>query len=149
MSEEEVTWTGERKNKDLRTFPSCSSFDLLDPHDPILSRLATQMFKRNNDYLQGEIATGQEHYDLLEEINRMVITKYANLQSLAINVNRSLNESNGKYEIEVKPLLEQIEDIDIELSALEATAFRLDSYTKQLLGRFIELLGIDTHSTMM
>ncbi|XP_013147425.1 PREDICTED: biogenesis of lysosome-related organelles complex 1 subunit 2 [Papilio polytes] len=146
MSEEKESWTGERRNKDLRMFPSCSSFDLLDPHDPVLSRLATQMFKRTNDYLQGEIETGQENYVLLEETNRMVITKYASLQSLAVNLNKSLDDSNHKYQVEVKPLLEQIDKIYVELSALESTAFRLDSYTKLLLGRFVELLGIDNHN---
>ncbi|KPJ07428.1 Biogenesis of lysosome-related organelles complex 1 subunit 2 [Papilio machaon] len=146
MSEEDDTWTADRKNKDMRMFQSCSSFELSDPHDPVLSRLATQMFKRTNDYLQGEMTAGQDHYVLLEEINRLVITKYADLRSLAVNLTKSINESNEKYETEIKPLLQHIEDIDNEMSVLEATAFRLDSYTKQLLARFVELLDIDNNS---
>lgn len=146
MSEEDETWAADRKNKDLRMFPSCSSFEISDPHDPVLSRLATQMFKRTNDYLQGEMTGGQDHYVLLEEINRMVITKYADLRSLAVNLTKSINESNEKCETEIKPLLQHIEDIDNEMSVLEATAFRLDSYTKQLLARFVELLDVDNNS---
>lgn len=38
---------------------SCSSFEMLDPHDPIISRLATHLFKKTNDYLQGEMSAGQ------------------------------------------------------------------------------------------
>lgn len=44
---------------DMFLSTSCSSFEVLDPHDPVISRLATQLFKRTNDYLQGEMSAGQ------------------------------------------------------------------------------------------
>lgn len=43
----------------MQISPSCSSFELLDPHDPVISRLATQLFQATNDYLQGEMSAGQ------------------------------------------------------------------------------------------
>lgn len=43
---------------DFFASPSHSSFEVLDPHDPTLSRHATHLFKKTNDYLQGEIASG-------------------------------------------------------------------------------------------
>ncbi|CAH0745826.1 unnamed protein product [Diatraea saccharalis] len=95
MSEEEVEkWTREVRNKEIQMSPSCSSFEVLDPHDPVISRLATQLFKRTNDYLQGEMSAGQDHYNLLEEINRLTITKYADLKNLAVNLNKTLMEYN-------------------------------------------------------
>ncbi|KAL0851728.1 hypothetical protein ABMA28_000047 [Loxostege sticticalis] len=140
MSEEEVEkWTREVRNKELQMSPSCSSFEVLDPHDPIISRLATQLFKRTNDYLQGEMSAGQEHYNLLEEINRLTITKYADLRNLAVNLNKTLTEYNEMYQNQIKPLLMQIDQIDSQVSQFEVNAYRLDSYTKQLKARFKEL----------
>nr|QOL71520.1 biogenesis of lysosome-related organelles complex-1 subunit 2 [Antheraea pernyi]QPF69707.1 biogenesis of lysosomal organelles complex-1 subunit 2 [Antheraea pernyi] len=140
MSEEEIEkWTMESRNKELPMSISCSSFEVLDPHDPVISRLATQLFKKTNDYLQGEMAAGQEHYTLIEDLNRLTITKYADLKNLASNLNKSLVEYNELYIQKIKPLLEQIDMIHTQVTKLEASAYRLDSYTKQLKARFIEL----------
>ncbi|XP_028169995.1 biogenesis of lysosome-related organelles complex 1 subunit 2 isoform X2 [Ostrinia furnacalis] len=123
---------------EIQMSPSCSSFEVLDPHDPIISRLATQLFKRTNDYLQGEMSAGQEHYNLLEDINRLTITKYTDLRNLAVNLNKTLTEYNEMYQQQIKPLLMQIDQIDAQVSQFEVTAYRLDSYTKQLKARFKE-----------
>ncbi|XP_072930886.1 biogenesis of lysosome-related organelles complex 1 subunit 2 [Epargyreus clarus] len=139
MEEEHDKWNIEGRTKDLHLSPSCSSFEVLDPHDPTISRLATQLFKRTNDYLQGEMAAGQDHYTLLEEINRMAITKYADLRNLAANLSKTLNEYNDLYHVLIKPLLMQIDHIDAQVSQFEANAYRLDSYTKQLRARYKEL----------
>nr|BBD74474.1 biogenesis of lysosome-related organelles complex 1 subunit 2 [Samia ricini] len=140
MSEEEIEkWTVESRNKELPSFMSASSFEVLDPHDPVISRLATQLFKKTNDYLQGEITSGQEHYTLLEDLNRLTITKYADLRNLVSNLNKSLVEYNDFYIQQIKPLLQQIDFIDSQVTKFEAFAYRLDSYTKQLKARFKEL----------
>ncbi|XP_047543808.1 biogenesis of lysosome-related organelles complex 1 subunit 2 [Vanessa atalanta] len=140
MSEEDVAkWAKDGQNKELFMSPSCSSFEMLDPHDPVISRLATQLFKKTNDYLQGEMAAGQDHYNLLEEINRLAITKYADLKNLTVNLSKTLNEYNEMYNSQIKPLLLQIDQIDAQVSQFEANAYRLDSYTKQLKARFKEL----------
>ncbi|CAF4841408.1 unnamed protein product [Pieris macdunnoughi] len=141
MSDEDrEKWSAEDRNRDnLHVSPSCSSFEVLDPHDPIISRLATQLFKRTNDYLQGEVTAGQDHYILLEEINRLAITKYADLKNLTVNLEKTLNEYNKMYDTSILPLLQQIDDIDSQVTQFEANAYRLDSYTKQLKAQFEEL----------
>ncbi|CAH2103700.1 unnamed protein product [Euphydryas editha] len=140
MSEKDVEkWTREGHNKELYMSTSCSSFEMLDPHDPVISRLATQLFKKTNDYLQGEMAAGQDHYNLLEEINRLAITKYTDLKNLTVNLSKTLNEYNEMYNSQIKPLLLQIDQIDAQVSQFEANAYRLDNYTKQLKARFKEL----------
>ncbi|XP_075991515.1 biogenesis of lysosome-related organelles complex 1 subunit 2 isoform X3 [Anticarsia gemmatalis] len=127
------------QGEDMNLSPSHSSFEVLDPHDPVLSRLATFLFKRTNDYLQGEMSAGQEHYVLLEEINRLAITKYTDLRNLAVNLNKTLTEYNELYASTIKPLLLQIDRIDRMVSKLETNAYRLDSYTKQLKNRIREM----------
>ncbi|XP_050670845.1 biogenesis of lysosome-related organelles complex 1 subunit 2 [Leptidea sinapis] len=140
MSDEEnEKWSRDEPNKEHRISPTCSNFEVLDPHDPVISRLAMQLFKRTNDYLQGEMAAGQDHYTLLEEINRLTITKYTDLKNLTVNLSKALNEYNDLYEAAIKPLLLEIDEIDSQVSQFEANAYRLDSYTKQLMARFTEL----------
>ncbi|XP_013183602.2 biogenesis of lysosome-related organelles complex 1 subunit 2 [Amyelois transitella] len=140
MSEDEVEkWSRDGHNKELPVSPSCSSFEVLDPHDPVLSRLATQLFKKTNDYLQGEMSASQDHYSTLEEINRLTIIKYADLRNLAANLNKTLSEYNEMYNTVIKPLLQQIDQIDAQVSKFEVNAYRLDAYTKQLKARFKEL----------
>lgn len=140
MSDEDIEkWAREGRSKDMTLSPSHSSFEVLDPHDPVLSRLATFLFKRTNDYLQGEMSAGQDHYVLLEEINRLAITKYTDLRNLALNLNKALNEYNEQYLSTIKPLLMQIDQIDKMVSKLETNAYRLDAYTKQLRIKIKEL----------
>ncbi|XP_026741799.1 biogenesis of lysosome-related organelles complex 1 subunit 2 isoform X4 [Trichoplusia ni] len=127
-------------HSDLYASPSHSSFEVLDPHDPTLSRLATHLFKKTNDYLQGEIASGGDHYMLLEDINRVAITKYADLRNLAVNLNRTLMEYDHAYATTIRPLLSQVDDIDVMVAKLEENAHRLDGYTKQLKTRIREFL---------
>ncbi|KAM3969066.1 biogenesis of lysosome-related organelles complex 1 subunit 2 [Aphomia sociella] len=140
MSEEEIEkWSREGPSKDLNMSPSCSSFEVLDPHDPVISRLATQLFRKTNDYLQAEMASGQDLYNLLEEMNRLTITKYADLRNFAVTLNKTLNEYNDMYNQVIKPLLLQIDQIDAQVSRFEVNAYRLDAYTKQLKVMFKEL----------
>ncbi|CAD0193872.1 unnamed protein product [Chrysodeixis includens] len=126
---------------DLYVSPSPSSFEVLDPHDPTLSRHATHLFKKTNEYLQGEIASGGDHYLLLEDINRLAITKYTDLRNLAVNLNRTLVDYNEAYITTIRPLLAQVDDIDEMVAKLEENAHRLDGYTKQLKTRVRELYG--------
>ncbi|CAK1554823.1 unnamed protein product [Leptosia nina] len=146
-SEDGEKWSPESRNSDIPVSPSYSSFEVLDPHDPIISRLATQLFKRTNDYLQGEVSAGQDHYVLLEEINRLAITKYADLKNFTVNLTKSLNECNEMYASTITPLLLQIDDIHEQVTEFETNAYRLDSYTKQLKAQFDELIEKETMSS--
>ncbi|XP_034839417.1 biogenesis of lysosome-related organelles complex-1 subunit 2 [Maniola hyperantus] len=140
MSKEDVDKRArETQNRDEDLSRSCSCFEMLDPHDPVISRLATQLFKKTDDYWRGEVMAGQDYYTLLEQINRLATTKHADVRSLAINLSKTLNEYNEIYSVLIKPLLLQIDQIDAKVELLEANAYRLDSYTKRLKARFKEL----------
>lgn len=75
---------------------STSSFEALDPHDPNLSRLATTMFTKTADYLNGELTAVQDDYRLIENMNRATITKYSDMKHIATNVSKAMTELNDK-----------------------------------------------------
>ncbi|XP_023938016.2 biogenesis of lysosome-related organelles complex 1 subunit 2 isoform X2 [Bicyclus anynana] len=137
MSEEDVNkWVGDAQDTALSR--SCSCFEM-HCHDPVLSRLATQLFTKTKDYLETEVSTGQDMYTLLEEVNRLTITKHADLRSLVVNLSKTLKECNHMYAELIRPLLLQIDQFDSKVAMIEANAYRLDSYTKQLKARFKQL----------
>lgn len=77
---------------------STSSFEAL-VHDPKLSRLATTMFHRANDYITEElISLSLEDYKLLEEMNRVTITKYTDMNQIAENLGESSMELKQKLD---------------------------------------------------
>uniref|UniRef100_A0A0A9YCA1 Biogenesis of lysosome-related organelles complex 1 subunit 2 n=1 Tax=Lygus hesperus TaxID=30085 RepID=A0A0A9YCA1_LYGHE len=114
---------------------STSSFEALDPHDPNLSKLATAMFEKTSDYLIGELTLTQEDYKLLEAMNNSTVTKYSDMKQIAANIGKSLHELNSKYE-SLRPMLEQIDQIEDSVNKLEQAAYKLDNYSKRLEAKF-------------
>jgi biogenesis of lysosome-related organelles complex 1 subunit 2 len=49
---------------------STSSFEALDPHDPQLNHLASLMFSKSSEWIQGELEATAEEYKLLEQMNK-------------------------------------------------------------------------------
>ncbi|KAF5299377.1 hypothetical protein FQR65_LT09418 [Abscondita terminalis] len=117
---------------------STSSFEALDPHDPNLSQLATTMFTKTADYLYGELTATQEEYRLLENMNRLTITKYSDMKHIATNVAKSMGELNEKYD-NLQPYLDQIDQIEDSIAKLEQAAYKLDAYSKRLEAKFKNL----------
>lgn len=77
---------------------STSSFEALDPHDPSLSRLATKMFHKTNEYISHELNTCLEDYRLLEDMNKATISKYSDMNQIAENLTASSADLKQKYE---------------------------------------------------
>lgn len=75
-----------------------SSFEALDPHDPSLSRLATKMFQKTNEYVSHELNTSLEDYKLLEELNKATLSKYSDMNQIAENLVVSSADLRQKYE---------------------------------------------------
>lgn len=74
------------------------SFEALDPHDPSLSRLATKMFQKTNDYVAHELNTSLDDYVLLENLNRATISKYSDMNQIADNLVASSGDMKQKFE---------------------------------------------------
>jgi biogenesis of lysosome-related organelles complex 1 subunit 2 len=49
---------------------STSSFEALDPHDPQLNHLASVMFSKSSEWINGELGATVEDYKLLEKMNK-------------------------------------------------------------------------------
>uniref|UniRef100_A0A0K8WEG0 Biogenesis of lysosome-related organelles complex 1 subunit 2 n=1 Tax=Bactrocera latifrons TaxID=174628 RepID=A0A0K8WEG0_BACLA len=77
---------------------STSSFEALDPHDPNLSKLATKMFRKTEDYISNELNAPLEDYKLLEEMNKATVAKYSDMQQIAENLSVSTNELSIKFQ---------------------------------------------------
>ncbi|KAF6212686.1 hypothetical protein GE061_013212 [Apolygus lucorum] len=76
-----------------------------------------------------------EDYKLLEAMNNATVTKYTDMQQIATNIGKSLHELNSKYE-SLRPMLEQIDQIEDSVSKLEQAAYKLDNYSKRLEAKF-------------
>lgn len=77
---------------------STSSFEALDPHDPSLSRLATKMFQKTNEYISHELNVCLEDYKLLEDMNRVTISKYSDMYQISENLATSSSELKQKFD---------------------------------------------------
>lgn len=110
---------------------STSSFEPLDPHDPNLSKLATTMFEKTSDYLVGELTLTQADYKLLEAMNVATIAKCSDLTQMAQSIRKNMSELQHMYE-SLRPVLEQINEIEASVMKLEKAAYKLDAYSKRL-----------------
>ncbi|KAG4074029.1 hypothetical protein HA402_014234 [Bradysia odoriphaga] len=116
-----------------------SSFEPLDPHDPSLSRLATKMFQKTHSYVSHELNTSLEDYKLLENMQKLTISKYSDMNQIAENLVTSSSELKQKFE-ELMPYLAEIDEIEKTVNDLEAAAFKLDAYSLRLESKFNELM---------
>lgn len=78
-----------------------------------------------------ELTTTHEDYRLLERLNKETIAKYAELKTVSYNVAHSLEALNEKYAI-LKPMLDNINEIDEAVTKLEQAAYKLANYSKRL-----------------
>jgi len=131
--EAEAPEASPRRGPTLST--STSSFEALDPHDPQLNQLASVMFSSTSDWISGELETTTEEYKLLEQMNRLTMTKYSDMNQITENISKGVTELNSKY-TDLLPYLEQIDQIDASVERLEQAAYKLDAYSKRLEQKF-------------
>lgn len=159
MEDEYGVTDSPRKGPTLST--STSSFEPFDAHDPNLSRLATKAFQKTGEYISHELASTVDDYKLIENMNRAMMTKVADMRQMSQSIAAKNAELNQKYEELVsptdalefhhgmqkspvilflqKPLLQRIDDIEATVDKLEAAAYQLDSYTIRLENKFKSL----------
>ncbi|XP_039273381.2 uncharacterized protein LOC120347454 [Styela clava] len=103
-----------------------------------LGDLCNNMFAKLENYLKGEVANSVEDYALLERMNRSTCFKYQEMMKVATSVSQSMHEINLKFS-DLRPYLEQIEQIEQSVLVLEQAAYKLDGYAKRLEERFRKL----------
>ncbi|XP_048763903.2 biogenesis of lysosome-related organelles complex 1 subunit 2-like isoform X2 [Ostrea edulis] len=109
--------------------------ELKEPPPPDVVQLCRETFQKSAEYLHGELEGTIEDYKLLEALNRITITKYTDMKELTENISKGLQDLNDKYS-NLRPFLDQITQIDENVTALEQAAYKLDNYSKRLESKF-------------
>ncbi|KAK2835821.1 hypothetical protein Q5P01_016305 [Channa striata] len=112
--------------------------EAVEPAEPDINELCTDMFDKMAIFLQGELTATCEDYRLLENMNKLTSLKYMEMKDISINISRNLQDLNNKY-ASLQPYLDQINQIEEQVSALEQAAYKLDAYSKKLEARFKKL----------
>ncbi|XP_026201193.1 biogenesis of lysosome-related organelles complex 1 subunit 2 [Anabas testudineus] len=112
--------------------------EAVEPAQPDINELCTDMFEKMAIFLQGELTATCEDYRLLENMNKLTSLKYMEMKDISINISRNLQDLNNKY-ASLQPYLDQINQIEEQVSALEQAAYKLDAYSKKLEARFKKL----------
>ncbi|XP_064617630.1 biogenesis of lysosome-related organelles complex 1 subunit 2-like [Liolophura sinensis] len=118
--------------------PIETAMEAREPPPPDVVKLCRETFQNTADYLKGELEATAEDYKLLEEMNKVTVTKYEEMKHIAINISKSLHVMNEKYKL-LQPYLDQIDQIEESVASLEQAAYRLDAYSKRLEARFKQL----------
>ncbi|XP_047442071.1 biogenesis of lysosome-related organelles complex 1 subunit 2 [Mugil cephalus] len=112
--------------------------EAVEPAEPDINELCTDMFEKMSIFLQGELTATCEDYRLLENMNKLTSLKYMEMKDISINISRNLQDLNNKY-ASLQPYLDQINQIEEQVSSLEQAAYKLDAYSKKLEARFKKL----------
>ncbi|XP_051929156.1 biogenesis of lysosome-related organelles complex 1 subunit 2 isoform X4 [Hippocampus zosterae] len=112
--------------------------EAVEPAEPDINVLCTDMFEKMAIFLQGELTATCEDYRLLENMNKLTSLKYMEMKDISINISRNLQDLNNKY-ASLQPYLDQINQIEEQVSSLEQAAYKLDAYSKKLEARFKKL----------
>ncbi|CAL8307088.1 unnamed protein product [Lota lota] len=112
--------------------------EAVEPAEPDINELCTDMFDKMAVFLQGELTATCEDYRLLENMNKLTSLKYMEMKDISINISRNLQDLNNKY-ASLQPYLDQINQIEEQVSSLEQAAYKLDAYSKKLEAKFKKL----------
>uniref|UniRef100_A0A8C6TDT7 Biogenesis of lysosomal organelles complex-1, subunit 2 n=1 Tax=Neogobius melanostomus TaxID=47308 RepID=A0A8C6TDT7_9GOBI len=112
--------------------------EAVEPADPDINELCSDMFEKMSVFLQGELTATCEDYRLLENMNKLTSLKYMEMKDISINISRNLQDLNNKY-ASLQPYLDQINEIEEHVTSLEQSAYKLDAYSKKLEARFKKL----------
>ncbi|XP_072245999.1 biogenesis of lysosome-related organelles complex 1 subunit 2 [Leuresthes tenuis] len=112
--------------------------EAVEPAEPDIDELCSDMFEKMAIFLQGELTATCEDYRLLENMNKLTSLKYMEMKDISVNISRNLQDLNNKY-ASLQPYLDQINKIEEQVSSLEQAAYKLDAYSKKLEARFKKL----------
>jgi len=100
-----------------------------------LEESCDNMVDKITDYLNGELAATSADYKLLENLNKMATEKYTDMSKTTNNLITNMDDINERYKA-LAPYLQQIDLLEESVLKLEQTAYKLDSYSKQLETKF-------------
>ncbi|KAI3421946.1 hypothetical protein GPALN_012485 [Globodera pallida] len=82
-------------------------------------------------YMQGQIQGTIDDYKLLEDMNTATSQRYADMEQVTGTISDRLAQLQAKYE-ELRPFLEQIDEIDEASRRMDAAVNTLETYVSAL-----------------
>ncbi|XP_024114859.1 biogenesis of lysosome-related organelles complex 1 subunit 2 isoform X1 [Oryzias melastigma] len=70
--------------------------EAVEPAEPDINELCSDMFEKMAVFLQGELTATCEDYRLLENMNKLTSLKYMEMKDISINISRNLQDLNNK-----------------------------------------------------
>ncbi|KAJ0041768.1 hypothetical protein NL108_007048, partial [Boleophthalmus pectinirostris] len=70
--------------------------EAVEPAEPDINELCSDMFEKMAIFLQGELTATCEDYRLLENMNKLTSLKYMEMKDISINISRNLQDLNNK-----------------------------------------------------
>eukprot|EP01102_Stenamoeba_stenopodia_P000196 TRINITY_DN1015_c1_g1_i1.p1 TRINITY_DN1015_c1_g1~~TRINITY_DN1015_c1_g1_i1.p1 ORF type:complete len:183 (-),score=42.83 TRINITY_DN1015_c1_g1_i1:65-550(-) len=122
----------ETQEQPTTPLPSISSSNLTEEQ---LAKMTRQMFQNVSAYLRAELSATTEEYKLLDDMNKVAISKYQDMSSLAAGLVVFTQTLQAKYG-EFQPYLDKLELVEKGLTDLEQTVALLDDYTRKLEAKF-------------
>eukprot|EP01112_Ceratiomyxa_fruticulosa_P020322 TRINITY_DN688_c0_g2_i1.p1 TRINITY_DN688_c0_g2~~TRINITY_DN688_c0_g2_i1.p1 ORF type:complete len:215 (+),score=67.18 TRINITY_DN688_c0_g2_i1:99-647(+) len=139
-----TTTTAQAPSTNSTETPISPPVVLLKPEDELfksvqkpvdLEDASKTLFQNIAAYIKGELLATSEDYKLLENMNTLATEKYKEMTEAAVGLTTFMKALQEKYET-FTPYLQQIDDIDKNVSDLEKTVTLLDDYTKRLEAKF-------------
>lgn len=109
-----------------------------EPKEQDVQAAAERMFGSISEYLQAELKASGNEYDTLLAMNQTVADQYLDMAETGSNMVKFVEALQAKYE-ELQPCLDQIDEIDVSVTALEQAVGMMDAYTKRLEAKFKKL----------
>ncbi|KAJ3423912.1 dual specificity protein phosphatase [Anaeramoeba flamelloides] len=103
-----------------------------------LNSLTKDLFTNVTEYAQGQFKIVKEDFTALQEMNELSTNKYSQMKQKSSQVLKELHTIEEK-ESSIKPYLDSIDTIVLNVDDLYKTVQELDSYSKNLQQAFVQL----------
>lgn len=87
------------------------------------------------NYVSAELDVNAESYECLHELNLTATERYRGMCDGVRRAQETVEQLSARH-AELQPLLQQVGEVEVNVSKLEHVVSRLDDYTKRLEHRF-------------
>ena len=99
-----------------------------------IERLSVEMFENVGEAIRGEFTPAILEYQLLAKMNKVASDNYQNMADFAQGVAVFVESLKAKH-TELLPAVERIDEMESEVSQMEAIVQQIDTFSKSLESR--------------